>query len=80
MLTKLPTRLLGADPGISVAVEDSPNGIAAAKAAGLLTVAVPHTLTEALDLTAADVVVPTLADLDLADVLQRAARASAAST
>jgi HAD superfamily hydrolase (TIGR01509 family) len=32
---------LGADPGDCVAIEDSPNGVAAAEAAGCLTIAVP---------------------------------------
>jgi HAD superfamily hydrolase (TIGR01509 family) len=32
---------LGADPGRCVAIEDSPNGVAAAEAAGLITIAVP---------------------------------------
>jgi HAD superfamily hydrolase (TIGR01509 family) len=36
--------LLGADPGACVAVEDSSNGIRAAKAAGMRVVAVPHPL------------------------------------
>jgi HAD superfamily hydrolase (TIGR01509 family) len=45
----------------ALAVEDSPNGVAAAKAAGLFCVAVPNLLTAALPLTAADVVLPSLA-------------------
>jgi beta-phosphoglucomutase-like phosphatase (HAD superfamily) len=44
---------LGGDPSRSVAVEDSPNGVRAAVAAGLYTVAVPHDLTRALDLSEA---------------------------
>ncbi len=65
---------LGSDPGRSVAVEDSPHGVTSAVAAGLFTVAVPHELTRPLDFSAADVVVDSLADLPLADVLARAAR------
>ena len=64
---------IGADPSVSVAVEDSPHGIAAAVAAGLFTVAVPHPLTVDLDLSAADVVVGSLDEVRLADVLARAA-------
>lgn len=64
---------LGAEPERSVAVEDSIHGVVAAVAAGLFTVAVPHGLTEDLDLSAADVIVPTLLDLTLADVLDQAA-------
>jgi HAD superfamily hydrolase (TIGR01509 family) len=61
-------------PAEAVALEDSPNGIASAKAAGLRVVAVPNPLTAALDLRAADVLVPSLAGMTLArlrDVLSR---------
>jgi beta-phosphoglucomutase-like phosphatase (HAD superfamily) len=51
---------LGADPADCVAVEDAPHGIAAARAAGMRVVAVPHARTEALDLSRADVVVADL--------------------
>jgi HAD superfamily hydrolase (TIGR01509 family) len=51
---------LGADPAGCVAVEDAPHGIAAARAAGMRVVAVPHTRTRALDLSQADVVVDDL--------------------
>lgn len=60
---------LEVDPADAVAVEDSPNGIAAAKAAGLACVAVPNRLTRPLDLSAADLVVETLADLPLAELV-----------
>lgn len=56
---------LGVAPHEAVAFEDSPNGVAAAKAAGLWCVAVPHAITRALDLSAADVVVDTLEGFDL---------------
>lgn len=64
---------LGADARRSVAVEDSPNGVTAAVAAGLFTVAVPHDLTSGLDLSAADLVLASLDDLTLSDALSRAA-------
>jgi HAD superfamily hydrolase (TIGR01509 family) len=64
---------LGADPARSVAVEDSPNGVAAAVAAGLYTVAVPHPLTRDLDLTSAHLAVDSLEQVSLADTLARAA-------
>lgn len=54
---------LGAEPADCVAVEDAPHGIAAARAAGMRVVVVPHARTEALDLSRADVVV---ADLEAA--------------
>lgn len=58
---------LEVDPSQALAVEDSPNGIAAAKAAGLACVAVPNEMTAHLPLTAADLVVASLAELPLAD-------------
>lgn len=57
--------LLGADPARSVALEDSPNGTSAAKAAGLFCVAVPAGVSERLDFSHADHVVPSLEHLDL---------------
>jgi putative hydrolase of the HAD superfamily len=63
---------LNAEPRRSIAVEDSRHGVAAAVAAGLFTVAVPHGLTDDLDLSAADLTVPSLDALALADVLARA--------
>jgi HAD superfamily hydrolase (TIGR01509 family) len=63
---------LGARPRASVAVEDSSHGVAAAIAAGLFTVAVPHPLTVGTDLSAADLIVASLADVSLADALARA--------
>jgi HAD superfamily hydrolase (TIGR01509 family) len=70
---RLACRLLGADPARSVAVEDSPHGVLAARAAGLYVVAVPHELTADLDLSAADLVLDHLDELTLADALARAA-------
>ncbi len=63
---------LGIDPARSVAVEDSPNGVAAARGAGLYTVAVPHALTSDLDLSDAHLVVHSLDEVSLADILERA--------
>jgi len=60
---------LGVHPAGAVAVEDSPHGVAAARAAGLYTVAVPHDLTRALDFGAADLVVDSLESLPLAALL-----------
>jgi HAD superfamily hydrolase (TIGR01509 family) len=53
--------LLNVVPQRCVVVEDAPHGIAAAKAAGMLAVAVPNELTRTLDFSAADVVCPSLA-------------------
>lgn len=65
--------LLGLTADQAVAFEDSPNGIAAARAAGLYCVAVPNRLTRvASGVRAADRLLGSLADVDL-DELARAA-------
>jgi HAD superfamily hydrolase (TIGR01509 family) len=51
---------LDASPAACLALEDAPNGIAAAKAAGMVCIAVPNALTRALDLSGADLVLPSL--------------------
>jgi HAD superfamily hydrolase (TIGR01509 family) len=61
---------LGVAPEAAIAIEDSPHGVAAAKSAGLWCVAVPHAITELLDLTQADLVLRSLAEASLRDVLQ----------
>jgi HAD superfamily hydrolase (TIGR01509 family) len=62
---------LGLHPTEAVALEDSPNGILAAKRAGLLCVAVPNALTRQLPLDLADMRLESLADLPLAQLLPR---------
>ena len=59
---------LCATPGRSVALEDSAHGVTAAKAAGMLAVAVPSRITRFNDFTHADLVVASLADLSVADI------------
>jgi HAD superfamily hydrolase (TIGR01509 family) len=54
--------------GQAVAIEDSPHGITAAKAAGLACVGVPNRITAPGDFGAADLVVDSLASLTLADL------------
>lgn len=56
---------LGANPHRSVALEDSAHGATAAKAAGMAVVAVPSRITIHNDFAHADLVVGSLADLDL---------------
>ena len=53
------------EPATCVVLEDSPNGVAAARAAGMAVVAVPGPMTAPLDFSAADLVVTSLLDLDL---------------
>jgi HAD superfamily hydrolase (TIGR01509 family) len=62
---------LGVEPRAAIAIEDSPHGVAAAKAAGLWCIVVPHGITERLDVSQADLRLPSLADSTLADVLAR---------
>lgn len=64
---------LGVAPGEAVAVEDSRNGILAAKAAGMAAVAVPHGLTAHLDFSEADLRLSSLAELRLGEALKRLA-------
>jgi len=60
---------LAVAPNEAVAFEDSMNGIAAAKAAGLLCVAVPNALTAGMDLSQADIRLGSLADTPLERLL-----------
>ena len=61
-------------PHQAIALEDSPNGIAAAKRAGLFCVAVPNPLTRQLSLTHADLLISSLADLPLQELLEHVRR------
>lgn len=65
---------LGVAPNEAVAFEDSTNGIAAAKAAGLLCVVVPNALTAGMDLSRADVKLSSLAETPLEELLAVLAR------
>jgi HAD superfamily hydrolase (TIGR01509 family) len=62
---------LGVTAGEAIAFEDSRNGIAAAKAAGLHCVAVPNPMTSALDLSAADLRLDSLGALRLEELVAR---------
>jgi HAD superfamily hydrolase (TIGR01509 family) len=62
---------LGVAPNEAIAVEDSPNGINAARAAGLFCVAVPNQITAQFDISHADLVLPSLAESTLGDVITR---------
>jgi HAD superfamily hydrolase (TIGR01509 family) len=62
-------RRLGVDPAGSIAIEDSGPGIAAAKAAGMLTIAIPHWLTAGHDLVNADLRVAHAGELTLARLM-----------
>jgi HAD superfamily hydrolase (TIGR01509 family) len=62
---------LGVAAEDAVAFEDSPNGITAAKAAGLYCVAVPNPTTASLDVTHADLVLRSLEEVPLSELLRR---------
>src|SRR5438105_784230 len=62
---------LGVKAREAIAVEDSPNGIAAAKRAGMRCVAIPNSITAQLDLSEADLRLTSLAEMTLRQLLDR---------
>jgi putative hydrolase of the HAD superfamily len=65
----LAAKRLGLEPGETVVFEDSPKGIQAAKAAGCYCVAVPHKLSNLNGQAGADLVIQSMADTALPDLL-----------
>lgn len=63
-------RELEVTPAQAIAIEDSPNGCLAARAAGLYCVAVPNQMTADLEFDAADVRLDSLADVSLGAFLK----------
>jgi beta-phosphoglucomutase-like phosphatase (HAD superfamily) len=61
-------------PAEAIALEDSSNGVRAAKAAGLFCVAVPNPLTADLDLSEADLRLVSLEMMPLRTLIQEAQR------
>jgi HAD superfamily hydrolase (TIGR01509 family) len=62
---------LGVLASEAIAIEDSPNGVLAAKRAGMHCVAIPNSITARLDLGQADVLLGSLAEVTLAELLRR---------
>jgi len=62
---------LGVSASDALAIEDSPNGVIAAKSAGMRCVAIPNSITAKLDLSAADLMLRSLAEVTLPDLLRR---------
>lgn len=62
---------LGLSVDRCVAIEDSPNGMRAALAAGIRCIAVPNSLTARLERPEVTLIVPSLADLELPALLSR---------
>ncbi len=63
--------VLGVQPAQAIAFEDSPHGLAAARAAGIFAVAVPNPSTAVLDLGHANLKIESLAAVPLEEVLRR---------
>lgn len=61
---------LGLAPHETIALEDSPNGIRSAVTAGLFCVAVPNPISRQLDLSQANIIVNSLADISLNKLIQ----------
>ena len=61
-------REMQVSPDECVAIEDSANGLSAAKAAGLYTIVTPSDWTATEDFTAADMLLPSLGQLGLRDI------------
>ena len=55
----------------AIVFEDSPNGVKAAQAAGIFVVAVPNPITSLLTIENANLIVPSLADLPLPELLSK---------
>ncbi len=66
--------LLSLSPGEAIALEDSPNGIKAARSAGMFCVAVPNPISRRLDLSQANLILPSLAEITLPDLVAIASR------
>jgi HAD superfamily hydrolase (TIGR01509 family) len=62
--------VLGVAPGEALAVEDSPHGVAAARAARVKCIAVPGPMTRGCDFRQADLLLGSLAERSLEDVLR----------
>ncbi len=63
---------LGLVPSEAMAFEDSPNGIQAARAAGLFCVAIPNPVSRLLNLDHADLVIESLASVTLDELIEKA--------
>ena len=62
---------LGTRADRSIAIEDSPPGVASAQAAGLFCVAVPNPMTKGLALQHADLILDSLSDLTLGELIEK---------
>jgi putative hydrolase of the HAD superfamily len=70
-LYKLAIEALGVEANEAIAIEDSVNGLHAAKAAGLFGIAVPNRVTVGMDFTEADLIVKSLEQRSLEDIIRQ---------
>jgi HAD superfamily hydrolase (TIGR01509 family) len=70
-LYQLTLTFMGVSPERTLAFEDSPNGVTAAKAAGVYCVAVPNEVTRPLPLDHADFRMESMAEMSLRELLHR---------
>ena len=70
-LYTMTVKTFGLQPDEVIALEDSYNGIAAAKAAGLVAVAVPNPVTKVFDFSQADLILDSLADISLPELMRK---------
>jgi len=61
--------VIGVSADEAIVFEDSPNGVKAARAAGIFVVAVPNPMTARLKIEGADLILKSLAELSLQDML-----------
>lgn len=67
-------KMLSIKPEEAIAIEDSPNGISSAKAAGIFCIAVPNELTSQLNLSQADLKLKSLSNVDINGLLHTITR------
>jgi HAD superfamily hydrolase (TIGR01509 family) len=70
-------QMLGVLPSQAIAFEDSPNGILSARRAGLFCVAIPNSLTSQTDTSQADLVLSSLEELPLEQLIDKVERIAA---
>ena len=63
-------RALGVTPREAIVLEDSPNGVTAARAAGIFVVAIPNPVTAQLKITGEDLRLDSLVDLPLSSLME----------
>ena len=73
-------RSLEVEAGEAIALEDSPRGVEAAIQAGIFTVAIPNNVTRRMGPNGADLVLESLADMTLQELVQAAERVGRTSS